>query len=82
MNDSPDNPEGTTRGPAGTRNNGKGQLQGQLQGQPGTGGSPVYIKFSLHAVVFFSSQGKSRRPRKPTLQRRDLTEESETPVTD
>jgi len=32
MNDSPDNPEGTTRGPAGTRNNGKGQLQGQLQG--------------------------------------------------
>ena len=70
MNDSPDNPEGTTRGPAGTRNNGKGQLQrqrqgqlqrqlqgqpqgprqgqlqGQLQGQPGTGGSPVYIKFS------------------------------------
>jgi len=27
MNDSPDNPEGTTRGPAGTKNNGKGQLQ-------------------------------------------------------
>ena len=27
MNDSPDNPEGTTRGPAGTRNNSKGQLQ-------------------------------------------------------
>jgi len=38
-------------------------------------------KFSLHAVVFFSLQRKSRRPRKPTLQRRDLTEESETPVT-
>jgi len=65
MNDSPDNPEGTTREPAGTRNNGKGQLQqqlqgqlqeqlqgqlqGQWQGQPGTGGSPVYIKFSHSA---------------------------------
>jgi len=65
MNDSPDNPEGTTRGPAGTRNNGKGQLQrqrqGQLQRQPQgqlqrqlqwqleTGGSPVYIKF-LHST--------------------------------
>ena len=38
-------------------------------------------KISLHAAVFFSSQCKSRRPRKPTSQRRDLREESETPVT-
>jgi len=47
----------------------------------GTGVCPELDKFSLYAVVFFSSQRKSRRPRKPTSQRRDLTEKSETPVT-
>jgi len=47
----------------------------------GTGVCLELDKFSLHAVVFFSLQRKSQRPRKPTSQPRDLTEESETPVT-
>ena len=46
-----------------------------------TGACPGLDKFSLHAVVFFNSQRESRRPGKPTLERRDLTEESETRVT-